>query len=41
MSARDDFCFKGHTKNINKPIQLLIPLFQDTDINITLEGKFL
>jgi len=41
MTEREDFCFKGHARDINRPIQLLIPLLQNTDVSITLQGKFL
>ena len=41
MSEREDFCLKEHAKDVNRPIQLLIPLLQDTDTSIRLQGKFL
>lgn len=40
-NEREDFCFKGHIKGISRPIQLLVPLLQDTDMNITFQGVFL
>lgn len=41
MSEREGFCFKGHAKDTNRLIQLLIPLLQDKDMSIMLQGKFL
>lgn len=41
MTESGDFSFKGHAKDIRRPIQLLVPLLQDTDTSITLQGKFL
>lgn len=41
MSEREDCCSKGHAKDINRPIQLLIPQLQGTDTGRTLQRKFL